>query len=427
MYHSVRVKLQNLLLSLSDALDLASPDLSQHQLRTSFVAWEIGKAAGLSTDDMTDLFIASLLHDVGALTTNEKLEVHLGKVEFPERHCFLGEKLLKQVSRFVNPSKIVRYHHTHYNDKNHDELPPSIALSAQILLLADTLERSIDRHKFILHQEQSLIGYIKSLAGTYIRSDIVELFQSIAVREDFWFDLVSPRLYSTLLNNGPCRTIEVELSQLLTISEMFRDMIDFRSRFTATHSSGVAAAASALSKAFGFTQTEIELMEVAGNLHDLGKMAVPNSILNKPDKLTNEEFAIMRQHTYYTYTILSTIGGIQYIAEWAAFHHERLDGSGYPFHIDGKNLSINSRIMAVADIFTALTEQRPYRKSLLGQEQVLSILKSHCSRNWLDTSIVNLLERNYQGIDAYVRERQASTSEFYEREFQPETFAEIME
>lgn len=425
MYHSVRVKLLNLLLSLSDALDLASPDLSQHQLRTSFVAWELSKAAGLSADDTSDLFIASLLHDVGALSAEEKLEIRLRKFNYADTHCLLGEKLLRQVPMFTRPAKIVKRHHSFFSEQFDDDFTPTISYSGQMLLLADSLERAIDRNKFILHQEQDLIRHIRSLAGTYILPEIVDLFESVAIREDFWFDLVSPRLYSTLLNNGPCWAIEIEFSELLTISEMFRNMIDFRSRFTATHSSGVAAAASALSRAFGFTQTEINLMEVAGNLHDLGKMAVPNSILNKNDKLTREEFAIMRQHTYYTYTILSTIGGIQHIAEWAAFHHEKLDGTGYPFHVSGKDLSINARIMAVADIFTALAEKRPYRKSLLGRDEILSILKQNCANNWLDTSIVNLLEKEYDEIEGFVRERQAMTSEFYQNEFQVEALEEV--
>ena len=425
MYQSVHVKLLNLLLSLSDALDLASPELSQHQLRTAFVSWEIAKAIGLAAEDTNDLFIASLLHDVGALTTDEKLEVRLGRLDAPDRHCYLGEKLLKQVPMFSDPAKIVGCHHNFYRDKVYEQLSPTIALSGQILLLADTLERAIDRHKFILHQDQNLNEYIQSLSGTHIQPEIVGVFRSLSLREDFWLDLVSPRLYSILLNNGPCGTIEVELSQLLVISEMFRNMIDFRSRFTATHSSGVAAAAAVLSQAFGFTQIEVELMEVAGNLHDLGKMAIPNYILDKPDKLTADEFAIMRQHSYYTYTILTTIGGIQSIAEWAAFHHEHLDGSGYPFHLDGKNLSINSRIMAVADIFTALAEQRPYRQSLLSRDKILSILKDQVTRNWLDANIVDLLEKNYDSIAGYVKDRQIKANDFYEKEFQPGTFAEF--
>jgi HD-GYP domain-containing protein (c-di-GMP phosphodiesterase class II) len=189
-----------------------------------------------------------------------------------------------------------------------------------------------------------------------IHPEVVDIFRSVAAREDFWLDLVSPRLYSLLLHDGPCRGTELPISDLMPISEMFRNLIDFRSPFTAAHSSGVAATASSIANCLGLTETEIEVMEVAGNLHDLGKMAVPNSVINKPDKLTTDEYAIIRQHPYFTYSVLSTIGGMRQIAEWAAFHHEKLDGSGYPFHIDARKLDTESRIVAVADIFTALAE-----------------------------------------------------------------------
>jgi len=415
MYQEIRVKLLNLLLSLSDALDLASPQLSQHQMRTAFIAWEIGKQAGLSADEENNLFIAALLHDVGALSPEEKVEIHSVEVEDPEPHTILGEKLLRRVPQFMTASHIVRRHHTEWRDLDPSD-PPAVRRAAQILYLADTVERAIDRKRFILHQAPEVTDYIRSLSGTELQPEYVEIFQDIAIREDFWLDLMSQRLYSVLLNRGPCQTCEIEVSQLLTISEMFRDMIDFRSRFTATHSSGVAAVAATLSRLFGFTEPEVEQIEVAGNLHDLGKLVIPTHILSKPGKLTAEEYALMRQHTYYTYTILNTIGGIQHIAEWAAFHHERLDGSGYPFHLTARQLSINSRIMAVADVFTALTEDRPYRASL-SQKEVLSTLQSLASRQWLDINVVSLLEKNHDEVTGILHERQAQTRLYFETEF----------
>lgn len=116
------------------------------------------------------------------------------------------------------------------------------------------------------------------------------------------------------------------------MSELYRDLIDFKSTFTATHSAGVSEAASVIARLFGFTEQEEEMMKVAVNLHGLGKLAVPNSILEKPGPLTKHEMAIMKYHTYWTYAVLKGVEGFHQVTEWAAFHHERLDGSGYPFH-----------------------------------------------------------------------------------------------
>ena len=163
--------------------------------------------------------------------------------------------------------------------------------SHRLLFLADNLERAIKREHYILHQHEDIISRIKSLSGTSLHPQIVDLFASISHSEEFWLDLVSPRLYSILLNEGPFRKIEIDYADISIIAQLFRNIIDFRSRFTSTHSSGVAAASSLLAKIFGLTDAEIGLMEVAGDLHDLGKLAIPNSILNKPGSLTKEEMS----------------------------------------------------------------------------------------------------------------------------------------
>lgn len=418
VYQNVSVNLLNLVLSLSDALDLASPELSQHQLRTAFVAWELGKAAKLPPADMEKLFIAAALHDIGALSPENKIDIHRADVLDTEPHCILGEALLREAPIFAPCSKIVRFHHKPWQDwEEAIEIP--VVLQSQIVLLADAVERLIDRQRYILHQNQEIISKIGSLAGTLVHPQVLDMFRSSAAREDFWLDLVSPRLYSLLLHNGPGRKIELDVPDLTIVSELFRNMIDFRSPFTATHSSGVAACASTISRLFGLTENETELMEVAGNLHDLGKMVVPNSVLDKPAKLTQEEFALMKQHTYFTYTILNTVGGIRNIAEWAAFHHEKLDGSGYPFHIDGTKLNVGARILAVADNFAALTEDRPYRKGMAG-DQVMAILRDMRERNFLDANVLNALHKNYDEVAAATATKQAKVREYYEQQYAPE-------
>src|SRR3990167_2949515 len=113
--------------------------------------------------------------------------------------------------------------------------------------------------------------------------------------------------------------------------------------------------------------------EIAALLHDIGKLSVPDEILEKPGGLSTEEFNIMRGHTYFTYHILNSIDGFDTISEWAAFHHEKLNGRGYPFHLKEGQLSIGSRIMAVSDKFSALSEDRPYRKSLTNNEIIANL------------------------------------------------------
>lgn len=415
MQRNITVNLGNLVLSLSDAMDLASPLLIKHQQITAFVVWAMGKAARFSSERLGKIFIAALLHDIGAFSLEEKTSLRNFEVENLEEHCIRGELLLNNIPWLKDSAKIIRYHHKGWQSWG-ESIENPLVLESQLLFLADYLERQIRRDYYILHQHEDIISKIKSLSGSSIHPQVVDLLITVSHSEEFWLDMASPRLYSLLLNQGPFRKIEVDFSDISIIAELFRNIIDFRSRFTSTHSSGVAASASMLARIFGLTDTEIGLMEVAGNLHDIGKLAIPNSILDKPGKLTKEEMSVMKSHTYYTYFVINSIGGLKQIAEWAAYHHEKLDGSGYPFHCTTAELSTGARILMVADIFTALAEDRPYRKGM-SKDGIVQIIKQFSDRSLLDTRIVNLLFQNYKEIFSYVAEKQAAAREFYEKQF----------
>ena len=190
----------------------------------------------------------------------------------------------------------------------------------------------------------------------------------------------------------------VDVETIREFAKTISQIIDFRSKFTATHSSGVAAVAMELSSMSGFSGRECKMMEIAGFLHDLGKVAVPNEILEKPGALNALEFNLIRKHSYYTYVVLNKIRGLEQIAVWASHHHERPDGNGYPFHVKDSDFSKLSRIMAVADVVTALTEDRPYRKGM-DKSSTLAILKNMADSNTIDRGIVDLASENFAHIN----------------------------
>jgi len=405
------VNLGNLLLTLSEAMDLSNPTISQHQYRTAYIALEIACYAGIRDDRLENIFTASLLHDIGALTVEEKILLHNNEAEDEELHTVRGEILLNRIPWLKGISKIVRNHHRDWKDWD-DGLENPVVMASQIIYLSDYIERQIDRSRYILHQTEDIVDIVRKLQDGRVNEKIVSYFIDISKREDFWLDLVNPRLYSVLLHNGPFHNRPVDLDDILLISNLYRDLIDFKSPYTATHTSGVAECASKLSELFGFADIDIKYMRIAGNLHDIGKLLIPNSIIEKPGKLTAHEYAIMRCHSYYTYHTIDSIGGLHRIAEWAAYHHERLDGSGYPFHYSGDEISTGARIMAVADVFTALIEDRPYRKGL-DEYQIHKIIKNQADNNLLDKKVVELLFDNFNIIYSYVKEKQATARHFY--------------
>jgi putative nucleotidyltransferase with HDIG domain len=191
-----------------------------------------------------------------------------------------------------------------------------------------------------------------------------------------------------------------------SIAELFGRIVDAASPRTMVHSAGVAATAVALAERLKFSPREISLMRAAGFLHDLGKLTVPKGILDNPNALTKLELTEVKSHTYHTFRILDTIGGMPQIREWAAFHHERLDGSGYPFHHKGRDLTLGARILGVADVFTAVTEDRPFRQRMTVQEAI-SILENLARTNRLDRDVIAVLRRDCEAIDSLRQDGQA--------------------
>ena len=144
----------------------------------------------------------------------------------------------------------------------------------------------------------------------------------------------------------------------------------------------------------------------------LGKLSVPAEILEKPAKLTEEEFCVVRGHAYFTDRILYPISALEMVRVWGALHHERLDGAGYPFHLRGSDIPVGSRIMAVADVFVALMEDRPYRKGMT-RDEALAVLQTQATGGALDPEVIALLNRHFDDINSARIAAQSDTSHEY--------------
>lgn len=396
MVRNFRISLFDMVICLSSAMDLISQDIVDHHKQVAYIAFSIAGEMGLPFPEQDTLLLAGLIHDCGAFYLTERLNTLKFEMDDPHKHARVGYVLLKTFEPFRNIAELVRYHHVNYDSPENKE--KNIPFASHILHLADRISILIDKTKGIMGQINDIYKTIEKYSGEKFSPEAVQAFKSLSKKEYFWLDCTSQSIISILHNLSKFRTIELNMEEIINLGKLFCHIIDFRSHFTATHSSGVAASAEALARYAGFSERERQMMLVAGYLHDLGKLAVPTEVLEKPGKLNENEFNIIRCHTYYTYRTLEYINEFNMINEWASFHHERLDGSGYPFHINGSELTLGSKIMAVADVFTALAEDRPYRMGMTS-ENIFNVLQNMIDNSGLDNDIFLILKNNYDAIN----------------------------
>lgn len=402
--------------TLSNAVDLVSPELSGHHLQVARLSFRIAEQMGLPEEAQRNIFMAGLVHDIGALSARERLELIEAEPPGASSHGFRGARLLKEFGPFGPIADIVRCHHLPWNyghGKRYMDAP--VPMESHIVHLADRACVQFKSGGNVLGQVPALIDHIRSQKGSVFAPDPVDALCALAPREYVWLELA----FSEPVEAAPRFLNELRpltVADVLEISQMFSHIIDFRSRFTATHSAGVAKTAEMLAEMAGFSQNECLSMRIAGYLHDLGKLAIDNDLLEKPGKLTPQEFDIIRGHTYFTYRLLSGIEGFSTINRWASFHHEKLNGNGYPFHLGAESLPAGSRIMAVADIFTAITEPRPYREGMKA-DAATKVLRSMVESGAICDQFVTLLLDHFKQFTVACLESQQEAAEYYERFF----------
>jgi putative nucleotidyltransferase with HDIG domain len=250
-----------------------------------------------------------------------------------------------------------------------------IPLFARIMLLAQTLDVFLTQRG-----GSAAIEVVRKRSGRWFDPSLVVAAVSLAKSGELWQGLDREDIVAMSVAMEPEeRTIPATEEQLDSICEAFAEVIDAKSPFTYRHSLGVANAALTIGTHLGLDQPTLTFLRRTALLHDIGKLGVSNTILEKPGKLDAEEWSAIKKHPYYTHEILRKIGGFEELSEVAASHHEKLDGSGYFRGVQAAQLTLPMRILVVADIYDALAANRPYREGM-PWEKVIGILRQDAPR-----------------------------------------------
>ncbi len=280
--------LSDLVIFVSAAADMISPTMANHHRRVALIAQHIARAMGLPERAEHSLVMASLIHDIGALSLKERLsllnfdEGFTGRMH--NRHSEVAFRLFRDFQPLQEEVRIIRFHHAWWNGEvDHAIDSTLVPVESHILHLADRIDILLKTGGFDHTGREDVIARVRDERGRMFSPELVDVFCDLALRESFWYEITLDGFLGSSSRLPVSRGIDTE--GLIELSRIYCRIIDFRSRFTATHSSGVAAVTETLARDLSLPDTVCRKLIVAGYLHDLGKLAVPGEILDKPAPL----------------------------------------------------------------------------------------------------------------------------------------------
>lgn len=389
--------LDHFIYALSDTVDLVGVDELCHGKRVACMAWKCAESLGLDIHNRQRLFHMGLLHDCGVSSTEERNHL-VTELEWENSHihCQIGSRRMMSFAPLALYAESILYHHTRWERLADTDTSEETRKDANLLYLLDRVDylgQSFPGNSW-LSKKDHVRHVIISYRDTYFNSELVDAFLDASENEAFWITLEPLMLMDFLAERKNHRQeIQISIEELQQVAKLFAEIVDAKSPYTAEHSTGVASLARLLAHKCQLDEESQKKIAIAALLHDLGKLQVPDKVLESSNPLTGEDLSAMRHHSYVTYSILHKIHGFEDIAIWAGNHHEALDGSGYPFRRTSHDLSIESRIIAIADMFQALAQKRPYRDSK-PLDTILQFLQQNGDRGRIDKDIVNIVVQN---------------------------------
>ncbi|WP_039976691.1 HD-GYP domain-containing protein [Vibrio jasicida] len=375
--HEFEVDLKQALIWVARALDYVGVDDSHHSHRVAYIAYQCALALGWDNHQAEFCYFAGMVHDCGVSETREHMMLLEQLVpQDAKAHCIRGYhtlKLCRLLAQFATP---ILYHHTHWDELDQIDIPPFEKNVAALLYLADRLD--FMRAHYVTNCHSDLVTLHEELiaecvlvnAGTLFHPEMCRAMVKLIMTDAFWFAMESEHIETIGMQFENIDWLQKQLSieDLTSLGLFLARIVDAKSSFTYQHSQKVAELSRYLAKKIGVDEHDQEMIYIAGLVHDIGKLKTPDEILHKEGPLNQQEYTRIKRHTIDTELALHKVFPNAKIAEWASNHHERLDGSGYPYHKTAEALDVPSRIIAVVDVFQALSQDRPYRGRMTLQE-----------------------------------------------------------
>jgi HD-GYP domain-containing protein (c-di-GMP phosphodiesterase class II) len=350
-----------------------------HTLRVAYMAGLMSMSNNEYKYFANEIMFCAVFHDNTICSTVEETLIE-------------SEKNIKNIFFSKNMDNIILYSHENIDGsgifhKKDDEIP----LIAQYIHLAHDLDTKFDLLNITKDSFADICRYVKRYTDIYYSKQCSDAF----------FDMLS--LGKMKLMTFPMKEIMkiyfsnvyiTKSNEVYELCTLLANIIDNQSHFTRNHSLGVASKAKIIAEHFHMGDDIIDDIYFAGAIHDIGKVIMDQDIIEKESDLTDNEFDYIQNHAYYTYKILHGVEGLEKITRWASFHHEKLDGSGYPFQLNDTDLTFYERLIACVDIYQALTEERPY-KNAYSHQKAISLMRDSVNEGKIDGEIVEIINKNF--------------------------------
>ena len=376
---------------ISNMLKMQNAKLLDHGSRVGYLVAKMLETKGLSEKEILEGYLLGLLHDIGAYKTEEINKL----IEFETKnvceHSIYGYLILELAEIMEEKADVILYHHTPWEKIK--ELSDDKKELANIIFLADRVE-------IYLRSKHEPIAMDLLKKHSLYSDDNLELFFAAEQK----YDLQKRLLDGSFINDTEKYLYRAEFpeEELKKWIRMVAFLIDFRSESTVTHTITMVSASISIAKQMGLGKQQLDEIYTGAYIHDLGKIAIPLEILEKPGKLTFDEMEVMKTHILLTGNIIR--GHVSdNVYKIAIRHHEKVNGEGYPYGIKEDELTLAEKIVAVADIYSALSGKRSYKEKF-EKDKIISIMKQMAEREQIDKEVVNVLVENFEEIANNVAE-----------------------
>ncbi len=365
-----------------------------HSWRVGIFSSEFAKT--IDPGERKDIFYASLLHDIGYLALPEHITHYLFTHEDPRQnpiilsHTIIGAELTSQIPNLSTIAKLILNHHEWYNGRGYplgrqrNEIP----LGAQVIQVADQLDLLLrdESVRGIADVEKAMISWRNERASEELVDTVLDILKKSRILDEVMEKDKVADVFKRVRSETGQIDIPASVDAVGIACEVFSQLIDTKHPSMIGHSKRVSVYSMLIALAMNLSHDDITKTKWAALLHDVGKLGISRSLINKPGKLTPEEFDTVKLHAVYTRDLLETITDFRDVALIASSDHERFDGRGYPVGLKGDQIPIGTKIISIADAFDAMTSTRTYRKAMSKETACEEIEK--CAGSQFDPAVV---------------------------------------